>query len=243
MYIIKLDAIDSTNAYLQRLAATTLPKDYTVVLADLQTEGRGQMGTNWQAEEGKSLTVSVFKILSKFKIEQQFYISMVVSLAICKALTVFNIPRLHIKWPNDILSEDKKICGILIENVIKRNQLQGSVIGFGLNVNQKYFENLPQASSLSLISGIVFNKDEVLSEILKQLHYYFEMLENENLSDLRSEYESLLFRKDKPSTFETNEGETFSGIIKGVKKSGKLKIWTEDEIIKTFDLKQVKLLY
>ncbi|WP_296386516.1 biotin--[acetyl-CoA-carboxylase] ligase [Winogradskyella sp.] len=243
MYIIKLDAIDSTNVYLKRLAATALPRDYTVVVADLQTKGRGQMGTNWQAEEGKSLTVSVFKVLPHYKIEQQFYISMVVSLAICKALTVFNIPKLYIKWPNDILSEDKKICGILIENVIKSNQLQGSVIGFGLNVNQKYFENLPQASSMNLISGIVFDKDEVLSEILKQLQGYFEILETQNLSKIKSEYESLLFRKDKPSTFSTPDGYTFSGIIQGVTENGKLKVWTEDEIIKTFDLKEVTLLY
>ena len=243
MYIIKLDAIDSTNAYLKRLSATAIPKDYTVVVADLQTEGRGQMGTNWQSEEGKSLTVSVFKILRNFNIEQQFYISMVVSLAICKALTAFNIPKLRIKWPNDILSEDKKICGILIENVIKSNQLQGSVIGFGLNVNQKYFENLPQASSMNLISGVVFDKDEGLSEILKQLQHYFELLKKRHLSEIKSEYESLLFRKDKPSTFITPDTYTFLGIIQGVTKKGKLKVWTEDEIIKTFDLKEVTLLY
>ncbi|BAO74731.1 biotin--[acetyl-CoA-carboxylase] ligase [Winogradskyella sp. PG-2] len=243
MYIIKLNAIDSTNAFLKLMAAKTLPKDYTVVSADLQTEGRGQMGTNWEAEEGKNLTASVFKALPSFEIEKQFYISMVVSLAICKALTAFNIPKLSIKWPNDILSEDKKICGILIENVIKHNQLEGSVIGIGMNINQKYFENLPQASSMSLVSGIIYNKDEVLSEILKQLQYYFEILETHKLSELKLEYESILFRKDKPSTFQTKEGETFSGIIKGVKKSGKLKVWTEDEIIKTFDLKDLKLLY
>ena len=243
MYIIKLDAIDSTNAYLKRLSATTLPKDFTVVVANFQTEGRGQMGTNWQAEEGKSLTVSVFKSLPHFKIEQQFYISMAVSLAISKSLMAFNIPKLHIKWPNDILSADKKICGILIENVIKSNQLQGSIIGFGLNVNQKYFKNLPQASSLNLLSGIVFDKDELLSEILKHLQSYFVMLETKKLLEIKFEYESLLFRKDKPSTFRIQDGNTFSGIIKGVTKKGKLKVLIEDDIIKTFDLKEVTLLY
>jgi len=94
MYIIKLDAIDSTNAYLKQIAAKALPKDYTIVVTNSQTQGRGQMGTQWQAEKGKSLTVSVFKVLPHLKIEQQFYISMVVSLAVSKALTVFNIPKL-----------------------------------------------------------------------------------------------------------------------------------------------------
>ena len=71
---------------------------------------------------------------------------MVMSLAIVKALERLNIPKLSIKWPNDILSANKKICGVLIENVIKQNQLESSIIGIGLNVNQNKFDNLPQAA-------------------------------------------------------------------------------------------------
>ncbi|WP_418636409.1 biotin--[acetyl-CoA-carboxylase] ligase [Winogradskyella sp.] len=243
MYIIKLNAIDSTNSYLKDIVSVTLPKDYTVVVAEKQTKGRGQMGAEWQAESGKSLTVSVFKSLASFDVKEQFYISMAVSLAIFKALSVFKIPQLRIKWPNDILSADTKICGILIENVIKNNNLQGSIIGFGLNVNQKYFDNLPQASSMSLLTGVIYNKDEVLSEILKQMKFYFNILESNNHSKIKEEYESFLFRKDKPSTFRSSNNNSFSGIIQGVTKSGQLQVWTEDEIIRTFDLKDVKLLY
>ncbi|WP_299115277.1 biotin--[acetyl-CoA-carboxylase] ligase [uncultured Winogradskyella sp.] len=243
MYIIKLDAIDSTNTYLKDMVSVNLPKDYTVVVAEQQTKGRGQMGTKWQAEIGKNLTASVFKHFSDFKVENQFYISMVVSLAISKALDKFQIPQLHIKWPNDILSADKKICGILIENVIKNNKFQGSVIGFGLNVNQKFFDDLPQASSMNLLTGIVYNKDEVLSQILKHLQVYFKQLENQKYKALKAEYETNLFRKDKPSTFRLPNNEIFLGIIRGVTEAGKLKVWTEDEIIKTFDLKDLTLLY
>ena len=96
---------------------------------------------------------------------------------------------------------------------------------------------------MNLLSGIVFDKDEILSEVLKELQFYFEVLEMQNLAEIKSQYESLLFRKDKPSTFSTADGKTFSGIIKGVTKKGKLKVWTEDEIIKTFDLKEVTLRY
>ncbi|MFC0604664.1 biotin--[acetyl-CoA-carboxylase] ligase [Winogradskyella pulchriflava] len=243
MYIIKLNAIDSTNTYLKALASAKLPKDFTVVVAEQQTEGRGQMGTLWQTEIGKNLTVSVFKKLSGFKVANQFYISMVVSLAIINALKTLQIPQLRIKWPNDILSADKKICGILIENVIKNNEFQGSIIGFGLNVNQKYFDDLPQASSMSTLTGVLYNKDEVLSKILKQLQFYFKLLESKKYEVLKTEYESLLFRKDKPSTFRTSDNAVFSGIIQGVHKNGKLKVWTEDEIIKSFDLKEITLLY
>ncbi len=243
MYIIKLDAIDSTNTYLKAMTSVSLPKDYTVVVAEYQTKGRGQMGTLWKAEMGKNLTTSVFKKVPYLKIEQQFYISMVVSLAIIKALKSLKTPQLRIKWPNDILSADKKLCGVLIENVIKNNKLQGTIIGFGLNVNQKYFDNLPQASSMSLLTGVIYNKDEVLSKVLKQLQFYFDMLEAQKFSEIKAEYEALLFRKDKPSTFRTRNNTLFSGIIKDVTENGMLNVWTEDEIIKTFDLKEITLLY
>lgn len=243
MYIIKLDAIDSTNSYLKTLATSKLPRDYTVIVAEHQTEGRGQMGTVWQTEIGKNLTASVFKKLERFKIDHQFYISMVVALAIIEALKAFQIPQLQIKWPNDILSANQKICGILIENVIKHNQFKGSVIGFGLNVNQKFFDNLPQASSMSLLTGRVYDKDEVLSKILSNLQVYFKLLETAQYEELKKEYEYLLFRKDKPSTFKTSDQTTFSGIIQGVTTTGQLKVWTEDSIIKTFDLKEITLLY
>lgn len=243
MYIIKLDAIDSTNNYLKALTSANLPKDFTVVVANHQTEGRGQMGTTWQTQDGKNLTASVFKVVSSVAVEKQFYISMVVALSICKALERLKIPQLTIKWPNDILSANKKICGTLIENVIKQNQLKGSIIGFGLNVNQKHFEGLPNASSMSLLTGVVYNKDEVLSAILTALKTYFKLLEAKNYAEIKSKYETLLFRKDKPSTFKIENGSIFSGIIKGVTDTGKLNVWTEDDIIKTFDLKEVSLLY
>lgn len=243
MYIIKLDAIDSTNAYLKELSTTSLPKDFTVVVSEFQNMGRGQMGTNWQSEAGKNLTVSVFKKINGLRVDQQFFISMAVSLAICDALKKFYLPKLRIKWPNDILSADQKICGILIENIIKQNQFVGTVIGFGLNINQKYFDNLPQASSMSLLSGILYDKEEVLSEILKQFQYYLALEGSASRGQIKKTYEHLLFRKNKPSTFSTGASDNFTGIIQGVTNTGLLKVLVEDDQIKTFGFKEVKMLY
>ncbi len=218
-------------------------EDFTVVVAKNQTEGRGQMGTVWQSESAKSLTFSVFKRIDAMALEYPFYISMATALAMLKTLQFFAIPRLAVKWPNDILSEHKKVCGILIENIIRKNRVMASVIGIGLNVNQSGFYNLPQASSLKLISGRVFDLDEVLSVTLEHLKFYFEVLEKGNLADLKSEYESCLFRKDKPSTFKDEAGFVFSGFIKKVSDSGNLQILLEDNIVKEFSLKEVSLLY
>lgn len=243
MPIIKLDAIDSTNNYMRRLSYEEILEDYTIVTAAHQTHGRGQMGAVWSSENSKNLMFSVFKDTSKLHLEYPFLISMATSLAILRALQSFSISRLSIKWPNDILSEDKKICGILIENVIKNSHLSHTIIGVGLNVNQTEFKGLPKASSLKLITGQVFDPEEILFEIVKYLKYYFKILKKGNHFDLKSDYEACLFRKDKPSTFKDHKGEFFSGYIKSVSLLGNLQVLLEDDIIKEFDLKEVTLLY
>ncbi|WP_303318099.1 biotin--[acetyl-CoA-carboxylase] ligase [Flavivirga abyssicola] len=243
MLIVKLNAIDSTNSYLRKLSAEETIDDYTTVIAKKQTQGRGQMGTVWDSQASKNLTFSVFKNVSQLCLEHPFYISVVTSLALLKTLQFFSIPRLSVKWPNDILSENKKICGILIENVIKQNSIKASVIGIGLNVNQTKFDNLPKASSLKIISGKVFDLDEIVHEVLKNLKHYFLLLEKGNYDLLKNDYEVYLFRKNKPSTFKDEEGIVFSGFIKGISKSGNLQVLLEDDIIKAFDLKTITLLY
>ena len=243
MYIIKLDAIDSTNSYLRQLSVIEAVEDFTVVIANHQTHGRGQMGSRWRSQPSKNLMVSVFKDVSFLALEHHFFISMVVALSILKALKMFQIKNLKVKWPNDILSENKKIGGILIENVVEQTKINAAIIGFGINVNQTKFDHLPQASSLRLISGRVFDREEVLQAILVKLDHYFKILERKQFDILKTAYEQYLFRKDKPSTFKDSHEELFAGYIKGVSNAGNLQILVEDDIIKEFDLKEVSLLY
>src|SRR5690606_21553354 len=145
--------------------------------------------------------------------------------------------------PNDILSDNKKIGGILIENVIKINVISGSVIGIGLNVNQTDFTGLPSASSLLLLSGQVNNLDEVLNLVLKQIDIHFNCLKEKQFKSLKTRYESQLFRKNKPSTFQDAEGSVFSGYIVGISDVGLLQVKVEDNKIRSFDFKEVALLY
>ena len=243
MYLIKLNATDSTNSYLKTLCANELVADYTAVITKNQINGRGQMGTVWSSQSHKNLSFSTYKDVSGFRLEHPFYISMVVALALLKTLQFFSISKLSVKWPNDILSDNKKICGILIENLVKQSNFSSSIIGIGLNVNQVDFDNLPKASSLKLITGRVYDIDEIANVIIKNLKHYFNLLNKGNLDALKTKYESFLFRKNKPSTFQDAEGFVFSGFIKGVSSSGNLQVLLEDEIIKEFDLKTITLLY
>jgi BirA family biotin operon repressor/biotin-[acetyl-CoA-carboxylase] ligase len=242
MRIIKLDAIDSTNSFLKEMIYTEMVADYTIVVAEHQTNGRGQMGTIWDSDKGKNLTFSMFKDLSMHNVEFPFYISMAISLAVFKTLKSLNIPDLSIKWPNDILSANKKVCGILIENVIK-NKLNSTIIGVGVNVNQTEFKSLPKASSLKNITGVHYNLDEILHSIIKHTKGYSLLLQDEEYDAVKNEYEANLFRKNKPSTFKNTKGDLFSGFVKGVTKYGKLQVLLEDDIVKKFDLKEITLMY
>ena len=243
MRIIKVNAIDSTNTFLRKMCNKELVVDYTIITAKEQTKGRGQMGAVWSSEKDKNLIFSTFKNLKYLKIKDSFFVSIVTSLSIHKALKEAGIPNLKIKWPNDILSEKKKICGILIENVIKNNKLNSCIVGVGLNVNQTEFKNLPKATSLKLATEKHYDLDELLIKIINHLKHYFMRLDKGALAELKREYEVELFRINKPSTFKDAEGNMFSGFIKGVSNSGKLNVLLEDDIIQEFDLKEITLLY
>lgn len=243
MHIIKLNATDSTNTYLKELLLHTNTKDFTVVVAKKQTKGRGQMGTNWISEDGKNLTFSVLRKKVGLDVSRQFELNMKVSLAIFESLKWLNIPDLSIKWPNDILSANQKICGILIENILLGSKIQSSVIGIGINVNQLRFGDLPKVTSLKSITGIEYNLDEVLQIILSKLAVNLKHFDVALCKDLSLAYQRQLFRINKPSTFKDMKGNTFMGLIKGVSQEGKLQLLLEDEIMKEFALKEIQLLY
>jgi len=157
MHIIKLNAIDSTNRYLKDLSVQQAVENFTIVVAENQTNGRGQRGANWEVESGKNLTFSVLikDVLVGF--EEVFNLNVVVAVSLFQTFLNLKIPNLTIKWANDILADKKKVCGILIENQFKSNSEILSIIGIGINVNQENFENLPQAISLKIFldkSGI-----------------------------------------------------------------------------------------
>lgn len=241
--IIKLDATDSTNQYLKDLLQTKNAVDSTVVVAKKQLRGRGQMGAVWESEDGKNLTFSVLKSFDLLHVEHQFNLNLMVSLAVCDVLNQFSLPDVRVKWPNDILSGSSKICGILIENILKGQLVQHSIIGIGLNVNQTSFDNLGNAASLKMISGRTFDLDELLQMILERIRIRFLNIQEKTVNQLLPEYEQYLFRKDKPSTFKDAEGAMFMGFIRGVSDTGKLVLELEDRVFQEFDLKEVSLLY
>ncbi|MBT8305018.1 MAG: biotin--[acetyl-CoA-carboxylase] ligase [Bacteroidia bacterium] len=243
MRIIKLNAIGSTNTFLRQISSAEPLDDYTVVVAQHQTNGRGQMGTEWQVQEGKNLTFSVLKKTKFVSTDDHFFISIATSLAVHSAMIRLKIPKVQIKWPNDILAENQKICGILIENVLKNNRTIASIIGIGLNVNQIDFSGLPNATSVLKLTGRNYSTEEIMHAILDDLKINFNRLKEGDLEGIKKDYESKLFRRNKPSTFKDQGNAMFSGYIQGVSRNGNLQVLLEDDIVKEYDLKEIELLY
>ena len=242
MKLIKLDAIDSTNDFLKGLMSTQILENLTVVTAETQTKGKGQMGSVWDSEPSKNLIMSILINGFVTDINQIFDINIVVSVSVIQVLEDLKIPELSIKWPNDIMSYSKKIGGILIENSIKSDGTINSIVGLGLNVNQLNFDNLPKASSLSLICNRTFDKDEILLMIIENLE------QNIELWFFNSDYfwmifSNKLFKKGIPMAFEDQNKQNFMGIIQGVSPIGKLEVLLEDDAVSAFDIREIQMLY
>jgi BirA family biotin operon repressor/biotin-[acetyl-CoA-carboxylase] ligase len=242
MRLVKLDAIDSTNDFLKDLVRQQNVENFTVVTAENQTKGKGQMGAVWNSEIGKNLIMSVLVKDFLFNSKDVFNLNIAVSLAVINSLENVQIPNLSIKWPNDIMSGNKKIGGILIENSFKSNNSIDSIIGIGLNVNQIYFENLPQASSLALITNAIFDKDELLHFIIDNLKSILKSWKIE-ASILTENYSNLLFNKDILMPFQKLDQSIFMGRIIGVSSNGQLKILSDKGLPLDFDVKEVKMIF
>jgi BirA family biotin operon repressor/biotin-[acetyl-CoA-carboxylase] ligase len=242
MKIIKLDAIDSTNTFLKELCKENDVENYTVVITHNQTKGRGQMATAWNSEENNNLTFSILTKFNALDVSKQFWISKAISLALCDTLSTFLSAKINIKWPNDILAEEHKICGILIENSVKKSKIKHSIVGIGLNVNQMVFQNLPNATSMKLISGKFFNLDEVLEAVVDNIKKYVGYLNENNFKQIDDLYFKQLYKMNVPTMFQDINETIFMGKILGTTVEGKLQVELEDETIKEFLLKEIQFV-
>lgn len=243
MYVVKLNAINSTSTFLKEMIREKDVENFTIVRADYQINGRGQRKTIWLSEKGKNLLFSILLRFSDFYAENQFYLTCAVSLAVCQSLKNYGIDRLKIKWPNDIMAGNKKIAGILIENSLKESRIQYAVVGIGINVNQKEFpKELPNAISLAQILHREIDQETLLQNIYVELQKQIELLTHKDWDTLKYLYLSNLYKYQTPQMFRNRKGENFMGIIQGFDELGRIIISKEDETLEKFDLKEIKFL-
>jgi len=243
MFLVKLNAINSTNSYLKDLSKAINTKNWTVVSTEFQTSGRGQMHTKWESERSKNLICSVLIKFDKITIPDQFYLNCAISLGIYNALKDYNLPQLRVKWPNDIMAVNRKLGGILIENSVKTNKIHQSVVGIGLNVNQESFPAyLPKAVSMNQILKRNVDRSILLNQVIKSLKEQITLLEERKFETLHQNYEEVLYKKNIPQVFENKDNQRFLGIVLGITSDGKLIVEKEDHTKQEFGFKEIKFV-
>jgi BirA family biotin operon repressor/biotin-[acetyl-CoA-carboxylase] ligase len=245
MKIIKLDAINSTNEYLKNYIQNNSIRNTHAVYTFNQTKGKGQRGKVWLSEPEKNIAFSFCFFPKILKVNNQFNLNMTISLFLLNTLKSLKIPNLKIKWPNDILSGEKKICGILNEIKVKGNIIDNIIIGFGINVNQENFENLPNASSLKLIKNINYDLNGLVSLITQNLNNY-NYLNPKSESEIKSlslNYNKNLYGTNAFNDFLDLNNNSFKGKVISVDQKGFIKIQKKDNSFHNFNFHEIQMIF
>lgn len=232
--------LPSTNQYALELVSKSAPKEGTVVSTFRQSAGRGQIGSKWESEPDKNLTISVIFYPRFLEVKRQFLLNQVISLAVADLLVRYVDNGVKVKWPNDIYVHDTKLAGILIQNSLAGTRFQSAVAGIGLNVNQRHFSSeTSRATSLSLLTGKTFDLYALIEALCQHIEIRYLQLKKGLRKTLEQEYIHRLYRYQQPARYELPNGQLFTGTITGLSTFGHLVIET-DEGPRQFDLKEIR---
>lgn len=240
MNIIKVDAAASTNTLLSSMPEAP---HGTVLVTDNQTAGRGQRGNTWEAQPGKNLTFSLLLRPQVIDAARQFEISELVALAIADVLSS-HLPgtEVTIKWPNDIYAGNGKICGILIENTLCGNNIERSIAGIGINVNQEAFlSDAPNPISMLNVAGREFDLESLLAEFVAEILSRVDRYESApDTRALTEQYVSRLWRRNGYHPYRDNlTGEDILACIASVAPNGLLTLRTSGGELRSYAFKEV----
>jgi BirA family transcriptional regulator, biotin operon repressor / biotin---[acetyl-CoA-carboxylase] ligase len=239
---IFLPQTESTNSYAISLLKNVNPMEGTVVHAAHQTEGRGQRGTSWNSDPHSNLAASVILKPTFLEIKNHFYLYKIAALACFDTMAQILEKRqfdIRIKWPNDILVNNRKICGILVENGISGRHLSYSVVGVGMNLNQQEFGDLDKAVSYRMLTGEEIAGQYVLCMLCKNLERWYMALKQNRLTHIADRYRSCLFALDKKREFEIND-QRRQLTVKGVSDNGLLHLESENGEMLEADVKEIR---
>ena len=240
------DSIGSTNTYLRELNGGDPDYDYEVAVADFQTAGRGQKGNTWESEQGKNLLFSILAHPKGIKVQEQFYISEAIALAVSDAVMAAAGPEyaadFSVKWSNDIYYKDFKMAGILIENTLQGSSILDTVVGVGLDVNQEVFvSDAPNPISLKNITGRDYDRDALLDDIIARFIGYLEPDTPSQRAGVDELYRSRLYRRQGFYKFRDEKG-VFEACIEGIRPDGCLMLQTRSVEHRTYEFKQVQFV-
>ena len=229
--IVHIDETDSTNRWLKDHGEGTM-----VVATEYQSAGKGCGSNSWESERGKNLTFSMLIHPDGIAAREQFHITEVVSVALCRTLQPYIYNKVEIKWPNDIYVGDRKLCGILIENRLQGNVIVDCIIGIGLDVNQRTFvSDAPNPVSMYQLTGQETDREALLADFLQTFDQEWQNKTN------GSEYRELLYRKGKDGLYEDKTGR-FVAKLTDVLPDGRLLLVDEVGRERTYAFKEVAFI-
>lgn len=236
-----LEETQSTNIYLKELASEQLLPDFFSVRTNYQTAGRGQRGNHWESTPNDNLLCSVVLHPTFVSANRSFYISQIVSLSLIKSLEKFS-DECSIKWPNDIYWRNKKIAGILIENQFLSNQVNQSIIGVGLNLNQASFSpKLINPVSLYHITGTKNDIDELWKDFINHLKGFHQLLKEGKAGQIKIEYHNKLYRNKGFHLYQDAKG-LFEAYLYKVQPDGQLILIDKDNQQRKYYFKEVSYI-
>lgn len=237
--LITIEQTNSTNNYLHEYCNRQQPSAFTTVTADFQTGGRGQRGNSWESETGRNLLFSFVLFPEFLEARRQFLLSQIISLSIKEVLTDYTT-GISIKWPNDIYWQDRKICGILIENDLVGNSICKSIAGVGVNINQReFYSSAPNPVSLWQITGKEHNCQEILAQIMQRVKDYYSLLLRGNSEAIASRYQKALFRRKGLYLYKDFNGKFLAEIVH-VEPEGLLVLRTQSGKERKYAFKEVQ---
>ena len=241
MEIIYLEETGSTNKYIQEfLSKEKNIKEGTLVWTGFQTAGRGQNKNRWESEKSANLTFSMLLYPDFLPATGQFLLSQITALGIKDFLSAFcGLQDLSIKWSNDIYWKDKKICGMLIENMLSGDFISHSILGVGININQIVFTgDAPNPVSVRQINGKMYDLNVVINFVRNAiLNRYMQLLRDEK-EQIRKDYFNVLYRGKGYFTYKDKSGE-FSAYIKKIHDTGELVLETDTGEERVYAFKEV----
>ncbi len=226
--VVFFSEIDSTNQKAKLLGEEKKPEG-TLVVADRQTLGKGRRGRHWESPSGQNIYMSLL-LYPEVPTATAPQLTLVMAMAVATALQESYQLEVGIKWPNDLVVNGKKICGILTEMSVEAEFINHVVIGVGINVDQEEFpaEIAEKATSLKVETGISVARSALIAAIMKNFEsYYEEFMEQGNLGKLKADYNGLLLNKDKEVRISTpKEDYTATGL--GITDTGELLVRLAD---------------
>tara|TARA_B100000941_G_scaffold91858_1_gene63750 strand:+ start:69 stop:827 length:759 start_codon:yes stop_codon:yes gene_type:complete len=218
--VIYLPQCHSTNTEIQTFLKKMTLNEGSILVTDFQINGRGQQNNKWLSQKGKNILMSILLKPTFLRLNKQFYLNIITCLATTDALEVFTGNNLKIKWPNDIYAGINKIAGILLEASVSKRNIDHTIIGLGVNINQQEFGGL-KATSVLLETGSTQRIDDIMELILLSLEKWYQKLKNRDYEEIILRYHSLLFWRNEKHVFYIR-GELIDGQIKGINNRGQL---------------------